>query len=223
MKRSIKEDYEVYVKINKIQDNGCFCTFLGRYEGYGFMPKQLMTDHYNNGVCDLDKGDTITAYIHEIKADGFIILSDESVFKQKLANEKAIPIEQLSISELGLGIIIGTQTYGLFSEKKFIVILCMDGSFRFVDSQKNIVNPYLEKIRTNDIVLIDTTQTDEVEFVIPLSVLHYYESGEGPYNEIISKKTNCKIPNRVIKEKDFFVFNKKSAYENPIEGYCRYR
>lgn len=223
MKEEIKEEYEVSVKINKIQNNGCFCTFLGLKEGYGFMPQYLMSDHYNNGVCDLDKGDTINAYIHEIKADGFIILSDEFIFKQKLAKEKTIPIEQLNISELGLGIVLGgTRLLWSFSSK-YMVVLCADSTLRFIDTQKKSVNTFLEKIQTNDIVLVDITKTDEVEFVIPLSELHYYESDAGQYNELISEKTNCEISNIYINENDFFIFNKESVYGDSIEGYCRYR
>ena len=213
---------EVYARINKIQDDGCFCTLFEHCDGYGFMPLHLMPDHYNNGTCDLNKGDSLIAYIHEIKSDGFIILSDESAFKQKLANEKSTPIEQLSISELRLGIVIGTQ-YGWNSEKKYIVVLCSDGTLRFIDIQTKSVNSYMEGINANDIVLVEATKTDEVEFVIPLSNFHYYESDYGIYNEIIYNKTNCKIPNTYIEENDFFIFNKGSVFGEPIEGYCRYR
>lgn len=218
----IKEEYKVLARINKIQNNGCFCDFLpfASYEGYyGFMPQSLMFDHYDNGVCDLKKFDTITAYVHEVKSDGLVILSDEFVFKQKLASEKSMPIEKLEISKLGLGIVIGLQEIDY--SKKYIVVGCTDGTVRFIDPYKESVNPYLKGIKTNDIVLVDIAQTDEVEFVISLSDLHYYESDDCQYNEIIYQKTNCRIPNKYIEDNDFFIFFKKGYLQ--VSGYCRYR
>ena len=72
---------KLQVRINKIQDNGCYCTFLPLWRNrFGFMPKDFMPSCRDENGCIKKKvGDTIIAVINKITDRG-IILSDELFF-----------------------------------------------------------------------------------------------------------------------------------------------
>ena len=82
MEYSIGE--KVNVRINKIQDNGCYCSFLPLWQNqYGFMPKHLMPSYLDNqGDFTISKGDNITVVINNITDRG-IILSDIQTYDKE--------------------------------------------------------------------------------------------------------------------------------------------
>ena len=64
---------QIGVRINRIQENGCYCSFHPlRSNHYGFMPKYLMSsmiDEHNNYYVSV--GDDITVVIYKITDNHF--------------------------------------------------------------------------------------------------------------------------------------------------------
>ena len=82
---------KVLVRINKIQVNGCFCSFLPLWQNqFGFMPNKLMPSFFNEkGELTKSVGDNIEVVINNITERG-IILSDNFTYEkeQKRLREK---------------------------------------------------------------------------------------------------------------------------------------
>lgn len=87
-----KENGELYkvgdsvrVRINKIQENGCYCTFLPIWKNqFGFMPNYLMPSCFDeNGNFTKSVGDTFFVVVNRITERG-IILSDIDTYKKEL-------------------------------------------------------------------------------------------------------------------------------------------
>lgn len=80
MKYSIRD--KVWARINKIQDNGCFCTLSSSQ--FGFMPNYLMPSFFDeNGNFTKSVGDKVLVVINKINEKGFITLSDEVSFEKE--------------------------------------------------------------------------------------------------------------------------------------------
>lgn len=74
----------VRVRINKIRENGCYCTFLPLWTNqFGFMPNNLMPSCFDeNGNFTKTVGDTFFVVISRITDKG-IILSDIDTYKKE--------------------------------------------------------------------------------------------------------------------------------------------
>lgn len=69
-------------RINKIQDNGCFCSL--HHKQFGFMPNYLMPSFFDeNGSFTKSVGDTVMVVINKINDKGFITLSDIEAYKKE--------------------------------------------------------------------------------------------------------------------------------------------
>ena len=88
----------VAVRINKIQENGCFCSFHPlSVNKYGFMPKKLIPSFTDeNGNIIKSKGDDVKAVIYYISDSGFITLSDLAYYakEQEKLRKKADKAKQ---------------------------------------------------------------------------------------------------------------------------------
>lgn len=75
---------KIKTRINKIQDNGCFCSFFPLWQNqFGFMPIHLMPSYFDkNGNITIKVGDNIEVIINKITTRG-IILSDILTFEKK--------------------------------------------------------------------------------------------------------------------------------------------
>ena len=75
---------KIKTRINKIQDNGCFCSFFPLWQKqFGFMPNYLMPSCFDeNGNITINVGDDIEVIISKITARG-IILSDILTFEKE--------------------------------------------------------------------------------------------------------------------------------------------
>lgn len=98
----------ISVKINKIQENGCYCSFLPLWENkFGFMPNSLMSSYFDdNGNLTKIVGDSIIAIINKITDRG-IILSDVVTYekeqrkKEEKAHKQALIDDFVSTYEVG--------------------------------------------------------------------------------------------------------------------------
>lgn len=81
---------KVQTRINKIQEKGCFCSFLSLGKNqFGFMPNYLMPSFFDeNGNFTKSVGDQVMVVINEINNEGFIILSDINTYelRQRVEN-----------------------------------------------------------------------------------------------------------------------------------------
>lgn len=75
---------KIKTRINKIQDNGCFCSFVPLSQNqFGFMPNHLMQSYFDeNGNIAINVGDYIEVVINKITTRG-IILSDIFTFEKE--------------------------------------------------------------------------------------------------------------------------------------------
>ncbi len=87
---------KIKTRINKIQSNGCFCSFIYKagdefgllQNQFGFMPKHLMLDYYDEaGNITVKVGDKIDVVIKNITNRG-IILSDIQTFEKEQIKKK---------------------------------------------------------------------------------------------------------------------------------------
>lgn len=64
--------------INRIQENGCYCSLLPRYQNkYGFMPNYLMPSFFDeDGNFKKAVGDQVFVVVNKVSDNGHIILSD---------------------------------------------------------------------------------------------------------------------------------------------------
>ncbi len=90
-------DNKIRVRINKIQENGCYCSFLPLWQNqFGFMPNRLMPSLFDeNGNFTKSVGDNVEVAIYNINDKGFITLSDITTYekeqdKLRKKEEKAI-------------------------------------------------------------------------------------------------------------------------------------
>lgn len=90
----------VRVRINKIQENGCYCS-LG--QGYlGFMPNVLMPSFIDEkGHCTNAVNEIVDVVIYDIKNNGFILLSDEIKFMEKNRDNK-VKNKEMAVAGAGL-------------------------------------------------------------------------------------------------------------------------
>lgn len=136
------------VKINKIQDNGCYCSFLplGLNE-FGFMPKNYMPSCIDdNGVMTKTKGDTILAVIKEITDRGIILCDvqtyvreQERLKKKEEAAQMQIRIESF-VSKFEVGTIFEAEVTKILNSKIIISLGDIQGIIRKEDTNWNEID-----------------------------------------------------------------------------------
>ena len=130
----------IKVRINKIQENGCFCSFLTESQNkFGFLPKKLMLSYLDReGRISNKVGDVIIVVISSITDKG-IILSDESSYKvQKQIND--------FVSKYDEGTVFEAEVVRVETKKVYIklgnivgVILKEDTNWNEIDQLKEIL------------------------------------------------------------------------------------
>ncbi|MBQ9254931.1 MAG: hypothetical protein IJ180_09190 [Bacteroidales bacterium] len=99
---------EILVQINKIQENGIYCSFLPiEKRKIGFMPNYLMPTLFDkNGKFTKSVGDEISVVISKINDKGFIFLSDIKTYKRRnikkflSKNEEGTTIVEAEVSQI---------------------------------------------------------------------------------------------------------------------------
>lgn len=70
--------------INKIQDDGFYCSIKGTKD-YGFLPKKSAKSFYDDAETFVKKlQDQVELYVQKIDSKGFIFFQDETAYKKKL-------------------------------------------------------------------------------------------------------------------------------------------
>ena len=101
---------KIKTRINKIQDNGCFCSFFPLWQKqFGFMPNYLMPSCFDeNGNITINVGDDIEVIISKITARG-IILSDILTFEKEQEKIKEKEYQHFSTRKVGEKEIVETK------------------------------------------------------------------------------------------------------------------
>lgn len=131
----------IKVRINKIQDNGCFCSFHPFHSGlFGFMPEKLMRSLIGEqGNYSISVGDNITVVIWEISERGFL-LSDIETYERE--REKALlkcRIEKFA-AEYTHGDVFEAEVVEIYNKKVIIKIGNITGVIRKEDTEWNEID-----------------------------------------------------------------------------------
>ncbi len=112
---------KILVQINKIQENGCFCTFLPTWQNqFGFMPNELMHSFFDeNGNLTISVRDKIDVVIYKITEKGFI-LSDVSTYEKKEKNVQRSALISDFVSKNKAGTIFEAEVTEVLDTKVFI-------------------------------------------------------------------------------------------------------
>lgn len=128
---------KVETRINKIQENGCFCSFLPLSKNqFGFMPNYLMPSCFDeNGNITVKVGDTIIAVINKITDKG-IILSDLQAFDK----QRQQVLAQNFASYYELGTIFEAEVSKVESSRIIINLGNIKGIVKKKDTNWNEIN-----------------------------------------------------------------------------------
>lgn len=101
----------IQARINKINDNGCYCSFVGQGQLWGFMPNYLMSSFFDgNGDFTKGVGDIVDVIIWKFSERGFL-LSDALAFakeQKRLQKRMEKEYEQTLIDDFASKFEIGT-------------------------------------------------------------------------------------------------------------------
>ncbi len=114
---------KIQVKINKIQDNGCFCTFWDNSDNFGFLSKKLATTFCDkDGNFKISRNDTISVYIHTISEKGFLLSDIEAIRPQLDKIRKRNEIEEKQRKKKQIDSFVSTYKPGTIFEAEVIKI-----------------------------------------------------------------------------------------------------
>ena len=126
---------KVQTRINKIQEKGCFCSFLplGKNQ-FGFMPNYLMPSFFDeNGNFTKSVGDQVMVVINEINNEGFITLSDINTYELRQRVENFA-------TKYEPGIIFETEVVHVQNSKVIIKLGDIQGIIRKEDTNWNEID-----------------------------------------------------------------------------------
>lgn len=177
----------VSVRINKIQENGCYCSFYPlKLNMFGFMPKKLMPSFYDeNGNIIKSKGDDVVAVINHISDNGFITLSDVVYYKNlqeilRKKKEKSIQKQYVEdfVSEFEYGTIFEVEVYQVQSSKVIIKIGDIHGIINKEDTNWNEIGRLEDLLFEGEIIKAVYLKYEHSKLFFSLKLLN-----EKPYDE----------------------------------------
>ena len=175
----------VSVRINKIQENGCYCSFLPlKLNKFGFMPQKRMPSFYDeNGNIIRSKGDDVEAVINHISDNGFITLSDVVYYKNQqefLRKKKEIQKQHIEdfVSEFEYGTIFEVEVDQVQSSKVIIKIGDIHGIINKEDTNWNDIGRLEDLLFEGEIVKAVYLKYENSKLFFSLKLLN-----EKPYDE----------------------------------------
>ena len=187
MKYSIGD--RILVKINKIQETGCYCTFLPLGDNYGFMPKKLMRCLYEKKDIFTKKvGDKLSVVIVDISEKG-ILLSDVETYnkdlEKKRKQEAAERMKQLIhdfASSYEIGSIFEAKVIKVSYSKVMINIAGIEGIILKEDTNWNEINKLSNLLFEGEIINAVYIRHEEGKLYFSLKHLN-----EKPYEDQLYK------------------------------------
>lgn len=177
----------VSVRINKIQENGCYCSFHPlRLNKFGFMPQKLMPSFYDEkGNIIRSKGDDVVAVINHISDNGFITLSDVVYYKNQqeiLRKKKEQSIQKQYVedfvSEFEYGTIFEVEVFQVQSSKVIIKIGDIHGIIKKEDTNWNEIGRLEDLLFEGEIIKAVYLKYENSKLFFSLKLLN-----EKPYDE----------------------------------------
>lgn len=177
----------LHVRINKIQDNGCFCSFHPLSTGkFGFMPKYMMSSLYDeNGTLTKSVGDDIEVVISNINEQGFVILSDTVYYekeqvKLRKKEEKVIQKKQIETfaSQYEIGTVFEAEVSRVQISKVVINIGDIQGIVKKEDTNWNEIDRLEDVLYEGEIINAVYIKNENGNLFFSLKLLN-----EKPYDE----------------------------------------
>lgn len=140
---------QIQVRINKIQENGCFCSICDT-DLFGFLPKNLMPSYCDgDGKIIKAVNDTILVYVKKINSEGLIMLSDVITYeKDKEKRERICAFA----SEYEIGTIFEAEVIKVSSSKATIRLGDVEGIITKEEIYWNEINQLSDLLYEGEII-----------------------------------------------------------------------
>lgn len=177
--------YKLKARINKIQDNGCFCS-LSHSQQFGFMPNYLMPSFFDeNGSFTKSVGDTIMVVINKINDKGFITLSDIEAYekeqeKLRKKEEKAIMRQHVEdfASKYEQGTVFEAEVVRVQNSKVIIKVGNVQGVIKKEDTNWNEIDRLEDLLFEGETINAVYIKHENDQLFFSLKLLN-----EKPYDE----------------------------------------
>lgn len=206
--------YKLNARINKIQDNGCYCTFLDYSDNYGFLPKSLALSLYDeNGNFTKALRDELIVVIYKIDTKGFL-LSDVATFEkeqEKLRKkaEKAILKQRIEnfASSYELGSIFEAEVVRVENSKVIIQVGNVQGIVRKEDTNWNEIDRLDDLLFEGESINAVYIKHTEDQLFFSLKLLN-----EKPYDEELYDLSLFDLLKYAGHESNFFIGQAKQYH-----------
>ena len=159
---------QIGVRINRIQENGCFCSFHPlRSNLYGFMPKYLMSsmiDAHNNYFVSV--GDDITVVIYKITDNRFLLSDVETYDKEQF------------ISKYEVGTIFEAEVIRVLQLNATVKVGNVEGIIEKKDTNWNVIESLDNSLFEGEIIKVVYLGYDNKQLFFSTKLLN-----EKPYDE----------------------------------------
>lgn len=177
--------YKLKARINKIQDNGCYCS-LYHSQQFGFMPNYLMPSFFDeNGSLTKSVGDTVMVVINKISDKGFITLSDIEGYekeqeKLRKKEEKAIMRQHIEdfASKYEQGTVFEAEVVQVKTSKAIIEIGGIKGIIKKEDTNWNEIDRLEDLLFEGETINAVYIKHENDQLFFSLKLLN-----EKPYDE----------------------------------------
>ena len=159
---------QIGVRINRIQENGCYCSFHPlRSNHYGFMPKYLMSsmiDEHNNYYVSV--GDDITVVIYKITDNRFLLSDIETYEKEQF------------ISKYKVGTIFEAEVIRVLQLNATVKVGNVEGIIEKKDTNWNVIESLDNSLFEGEIIKVVYLGYDNKQLFFSTKLLN-----EKPYDE----------------------------------------
>lgn len=203
------------VKINKIQENGCFCSFIPLYlNQYGFMPKTFMPSYIDdNGDIAKNIGDKIVTVIKEITDRGIILCDVQFYIKEQERLKKKEEMAQMQariesfVSKFEVGTIFEAEVTKILNSKIIISLGDIQGIIRKEDTNWNEIDRLEDVLYEGETInaVYYKYENNQVYF----SIKHL---NEKPYEEELYNKSLDELLNYAGHKSNVFIGQAKQYY-----------
>lgn len=177
---------KLQVRINKIIDNGCYCSFLPLgCKQFGFMPKNYMLsmiDEHDDFMVSV--GDEIFVVINKVTERGFLLSDIETYEKEqdklRRREEKAIQKQRVEnfASEFQPGIIFETEVVRVQNSKVIIQVGNVQGVIKKEDTNWNEIDRLEDLLFEGETINAVYVKYENGELFFSLKLLN-----EKPYDD----------------------------------------
>lgn len=168
---------KVEVQINKIQENGCFCTFVGQKQ-FGFLPNNCMPSLFTSDKkFTKEVGAKMTVVIYLITEKG-ILLSDQSYFQRQQERQRIQSYIDDFVSKYERGDVFEAEVVDISKNNVSISIDGIPGIIKKEDTFWNEIDSLDKLLFKGEIIRAIYIQHEQNRLYFSLKQLE-----EKPYDE----------------------------------------